>query len=64
MEKRLLFTRKHYQFIAEVLGRVFTLYVWDEGMIDIWCSALRDENPKFSREKFISAIKKAMTSSS
>lgn len=59
-------TRKTYRELAERLGKSLALHgnanteTWQ--LIAIFCDAMKSDNPRFDREKFLDAIEAERTS--
>lgn len=56
-----MFTMRHYKAIADMVGnQLVTNPAEHEPIIDDWCNMFEEDNPRFKRDTFISAVNKAL----
>ena len=56
-----MFTKRHYEAIAELVGYQLLDTPTDHNpIIDDWCRMFATDNPRFKRSTFISAVDKAL----
>ena len=56
-----MFTRRHYEAIAELVGSQLLDNPTDSApIIDDWCRMFEDDNPRFKRDTFVKAVNKAL----
>jgi hypothetical protein len=54
------FTRRHYEKIAKLLGHTLTASPnHRRGMTDAFIAMFTEDNPRFSQDRFLAAVRKA-----
>ena len=56
-----MFTKRHYEAIAELVGYQLLDCPTDHNpIIDDWCRMFKEDNPRFKRDTFVKAVDKAL----